>query len=227
MKVTWLGQAGLLFEKKGFKILVDPYLSDSVKNIDAQKARRIPVEESFLKIHPNIIICTHNHLDHTDPDTLCHYLNNEQPITVLASALAWAEIRNFGGNHNYVQLNRHSEWSQNGLLFRAVKAEHSDAYAIGVLIVDGEKTYYITGDTVYSTEIFNDIDTAVDVLFLPINGVGNNMNMVDAKRFCERICPKQVVPLHFGLFDTLDPSKLDVPNRIIPEIYKAIPLSLD
>ena len=30
MKVTWIGQAGLLFEGRGITVMVDPYLSDSV-----------------------------------------------------------------------------------------------------------------------------------------------------------------------------------------------------
>ena len=30
MKITWLGQAGLLFETEGMRIVVDPYLSNSV-----------------------------------------------------------------------------------------------------------------------------------------------------------------------------------------------------
>ncbi len=29
MQCIWLGQAGLLFEKDGYKIMIDPYLSDS------------------------------------------------------------------------------------------------------------------------------------------------------------------------------------------------------
>ncbi len=35
MKITWLGQAGLLFfESNGIKLIVDPYLSDSVEKIN-------------------------------------------------------------------------------------------------------------------------------------------------------------------------------------------------
>ena len=34
MKITWLGQAGLLFETNGKTILIDPYLSDSVAQIE-------------------------------------------------------------------------------------------------------------------------------------------------------------------------------------------------
>ena len=74
MKISWLGQAGLLFETNGIKIIVDPYLSDSVEKIQPHFWRRVPVDKSFLEITPDIIVLTHDHLDHTDPDTLCHYL---------------------------------------------------------------------------------------------------------------------------------------------------------
>ena len=36
MKITWLGQAGLMFETDGKIIMIDPYLSDSVKEIEPQ-----------------------------------------------------------------------------------------------------------------------------------------------------------------------------------------------
>ncbi len=38
MKITWLGQAGLLFESNGIKLIVDPYLSDSVEKINPQNS---------------------------------------------------------------------------------------------------------------------------------------------------------------------------------------------
>lgn len=39
MEITWLGQAGLLFEKDNYKIMIDPYLSDSVEKINPQIGR--------------------------------------------------------------------------------------------------------------------------------------------------------------------------------------------
>ena len=33
MNITWLGQAGLLFDNGKTKIMIDPYLSDSVEKI--------------------------------------------------------------------------------------------------------------------------------------------------------------------------------------------------
>ena len=224
MKVTWLGQAGLMFETNGKIIIVDPYLSDSVEKIEPQNKRRVPVDGKFLDIKPDIIVLTHNHLDHTDPDTLKHYLGENSEILVLASGNAWQNVRKvFGGNNNYVMFNRHSEWTEGNIKFTAVKADHSDEHAIGFIMEAEGKKYYVTGDTLYNKSIFSDLPEEIDYVFLPVNGRGNNMNMEDGKRFCQRIGAK-AVPLHCGLFDDLDMNKFGYENKVIPEFYKEIKL---
>lgn len=223
MKVTWLGQAGLLFETGGKKIIVDPYLSDSVEKIEPHNKRRVAVDEEFLKIKPDIILLTHNHLDHTDPETLKHYLNENSNVCVLASGNAWSNVRKFGGKNNYVQFNRHTRWTEDGIKFTAVKAEHSDTQAIGIIIEAENKKYYITGDTLYNDEILQDLPVDIDYIFLPINGRGNNMNFCDAKAFCEKIGAK-AIPFHCGLFDDLDMNDFEYDNKVVPEFYKEIEL---
>ena len=47
MKIRWLGQAGLLFEKDNLKIMIDPYLSDSVKKINPKNYRCVPVKKEY------------------------------------------------------------------------------------------------------------------------------------------------------------------------------------
>lgn len=224
MRVTWLGQAGLLFETDNKIIIVDPYLSDSVEKIEPQNKRRVPVDKSFLDIKPDIIVLTHNHLDHTDPDTLKHFISQSGNMTILASGNAWNTVRTgFGGNNNYVMFNRHSEWTEGNIKFSAVKAEHSDEHAIGFIMEAEGKRYYVTGDTLYNTDIFSDLPEGIDYVFLPVNGRGNNMNMEDGKHFCERIGAK-AIPLHCGLFDDLDMNKFGYENKVIPEFYKEIKL---
>lgn len=224
MRVTWLGQAGLLFETDNKIIIVDPYLSDSVEKIEPQNKRRVPVDKSFLDIKPDIIVLTHNHLDHTDPDTLKHFISQSGNMTILASGNAWNTVRTgFGGNNNYVMFNRHSEWTEGNIKFSAVKAEHSDEHAIGFIMESEGKRYYVTGDTLYNTDIFSDLPEGIDYVFLPVNGRGNNMNMEDGKHFCERIGAK-AIPLHCGLFDDLDMNKFGYENKVIPEFYKEIEL---
>ena len=104
MKITFLGQAGLLFEKNGFKIMTDPYLSNSVEKINPKNYRRVSVDEGFWEVKPDVMIFTHNHLDHYDPETAKRFLSADSPILVLAPGSVWNEVRKIGGNHNYVLL---------------------------------------------------------------------------------------------------------------------------
>ena len=222
MKVTWLGQAGFLLEKDGNSILIDPYLSNACSNINPSNQRRIPVEEHFLSIQPDVIILTHDHIDHTDPETLKHYLPGAGNVLVLAGANAWNKVRTFGGNNNYVRFCPGTRWTWKNITFSAVKAEHSDADAIGVIVDDGSKKLYFTGDTLYNESIFSMLPDNLWAVFLPINGKGNNMNAVDAAAFALRTGAKYSVPMHFGMFDSLCPEIFPAKNRIIPEPYKSI-----
>ena len=221
MKTTWLGQAGLLFESDSCTILIDPYLSDSAGEVNPSCHRRIPVNEQFFSAKPNILVFTHDHLDHYDPETVAHFLTSQTQITVLCPTSVWQKVRQIGGANNYVAFNRGTEWTENHLRFTAVPAEHSDAYAIGVIITDlsDEKNYYITGDTLYNTAMIDSLPQNIHTVFLPVNGVGNNMNMTDAARFASVIGAKYAVPLHWGLFDGLNGADFPFENKIVPEFF--------
>ena len=223
MKITWLGQAGLLFEIEGKKIIVDPYLSDNVKNFEPKNYRRVPVDEGFLKIKPDVIIITHNHLDHLDKETLKYYLTEDAHCLVLAPNGSWQELRKFGGNSNYVLFNNGTMWTENDITFTAVNAEHSDPYAIGVIINAEGKNYYVTGDTLYNEQVFESLpNIEIEALFLPVNGVGNNMNMKDAQAFAKRVNAKHTVPIHYGMFDTITADGFECDNKVLLVIYGGI-----
>lgn len=224
MKITWLGQAGLLFENDNVRVIIDPYLSDSCGKVNPKSKRRTPVDEKMLKIRPDIIICTHNHLDHLDPDTLKHYLTEDSSVTVLCSENGFPEVRKFGGGNNYVLMRPGTEWTEKGLKFSAVSAEHSEPSAIGIIIDDGEKKYYVTGDTLYNKNIFAELPSDIYAVLLPINGKGNNMNMTDAARFAKQVGAKRAVPLHWGLFDSLSPAGFKAEAAVIPKMYEVIDL---
>lgn len=227
MTITWLGQAGLLLEGGGIRIMIDPYLSDSVKKFEPLNARRVPVDERFFAITPDVMIFTHDHLDHYDPETAPRFFaKTDKHMSVLCPHSVWQKARTHGNGHNYVQFDRGAEWTQDGFRFSAVKAAHSDPDAIGVIIEDTleGKTYYVTGDTLYHRDIFADLPDRIDAVFLPINGVGNNMNMEDAARFCERIAPVCAVPMHCGLFDDIDMTRWAYPRKVVPTIYEKVAL---
>ena len=224
MKVTFLGQAGLLLQTPQCTVMIDPYLSDSVEKVNPANYRRVPVDHRFFDIRPDVMIFTHNHLDHYDPETAPVFFKKYRGMTVLAPTSVWDNARQEAPGHNYVLFDRHTRWTEYGLTFTAVKAAHSDRYAIGVIVDDGEKKYYITGDTLYNEEIFQDLPADIDVVFLPINGVGNNMNMTDAAAFFRKTGAKKAVPIHTGMFDQKNANLFPVEEKVVPTIYEEIEL---
>lgn len=222
MQITWLGQAGLLINTGNFKIMIDPYLTDSAAEINPKNHRRIPADKRFFNEKPDIILITHEHADHYDPETLRRLLDNNKSTTVLAPYNAWKKIRQQQSPHNYVMFNRGTLWTHKGIVFTAVKAEHSDLTAIGCIIDDGRQKLYITGDTLYNKDIFADLPNDIYSVFLPINGTGNNMNIEDAKKFALKTGAEFAVPLHWGMFDNINPGEFNIKNAVIPKIHEQI-----
>ena len=220
MKVTWITQAGLVFEADGKRIIVDPYLSDSCSKVNPKSKRRIPVDEKYLNQEYDIVIFTHDHMDHTDPETYPVILNKENHKVVLAPFSSWNIVRQLKGNNNFVMFNEGTTWTEGNLKFTAVKAEHSDREAIGVVIDDGDKIYYVTGDTLYNRKVIESAPEGPEYMFIPVNCVGNNTNMTDAAKLADAIDADRVVPLHVGLFDDLRPEDFKSDRRFIMEVYK-------
>ena len=55
MKYTFLGQAGFLIESGDVKIIVDPYLSDSVSKVNPKNYRRAPIDEGYFDVDPDFL----------------------------------------------------------------------------------------------------------------------------------------------------------------------------
>jgi L-ascorbate metabolism protein UlaG (beta-lactamase superfamily) len=71
----WLGQAGFLIETGTCRLLIDPYLSDSL----AAKYRGKPFSHERMMAPPitvatlpavDVVLCTHHHTDHMDGESL-------------------------------------------------------------------------------------------------------------------------------------------------------------
>ena len=221
MKITHIGQAGLLLRTGDLTIMIDPYFTASVGAIDPNKHRRVEMDEALWTIRPDVLIFTHDHLDHHDPETAKQILSNHKGITVLCPNSVWQKVRLNGGDHNYVLFDRHTQWTERGVRFSAVKAAHSDSFAIGVVIKAENRNFYITGDTLYNKEIFPDLPETIHYIFLPVNGVGNNMNAFDAARFVKKCGAKIAFPMHVGMFDGLTGHILEIDNKVVLATYES------
>lgn len=237
MKCTWIGQNGLYFETGKLKIMVDPYLSDSIYELKGDYFRRmVPVEERFLGAPLDVLFLTHEHDDHTNLQTLYGILGKTHGIKVLAPRGAFNMLAPaYSYQHTVNLFDRGCEWTEKDVHFVSVRALHSDDKAVGGIFHADGKTVYITGDTLYSREIVRDVSDIlgtygwgrIDYMFVCINGWGNNMNCADAARLTKAVNPRNVLPVHFGMFERFseDPEKFVKAmsdsgiNVIVPTVY--------
>ena len=75
VSLYWLGQAGFVIDAHGRRVVIDPYLSDSlaVKYRDAafSHERMAPAPLTQDQLGPvDLVLCTHHHTDHMDGETL-------------------------------------------------------------------------------------------------------------------------------------------------------------
>ena len=103
-----------------------------------------------------------------------------------------------------------------GVTFYSVPSAHSDRTAVGVIIDDGERTYYASGDTLYNYDVIDSVlelaPDGVDVAFLSISGRDCNMNARDAADFAYEIGAGVAVPVRHG---TIDPSAFDFEDALV------------
>lgn len=228
MKLTWLGQAGYAVRcENGLRILIDPYLSNSLEETQGTSFHReVPLRPSLLETPPDVLVITHEHADHMDFATLDALLAQRPAQTVLAPLNVWRAVRaRCGGDHNYVMFDPGIGVTVRGVRFRSVPAAHSDERAIGVLVEDGPTVVYHTGDTLYRRDLPGWIDTRPDAMIFPINGKGNNMNGADAARFVKTVKPLAALPMHWDLFRAYgcDPGDFTAEMADAPDIRIIIP----
>lgn len=202
MTGAWLGQAGfLLTAEDGTTVMIDPYMSDSLLEKQGPAfTRQVPICETFIK-PPDILAVTHCHEDHMDYGTLDR-LFGQKPMTVLAPGTVLPALRQrYPGLAEFVLFTPGTELTLGSFRFRAVFAAHSDREAVGIVIdCDGKRVYHM-GDSLYHRRIFEDPVEDIDLLILPINGKGNNMNAVDAARMTRMLAPAKVLPMHWDMFE--------------------------
>src|SRR5204863_6140158 len=81
----WLGQSGFLLQWKGKRVLIDPYLSDSLtKKYAATDKPHTRMSEQVVDpgLLKDIIIVSssHNHTDHLDAETMVSVMKNNPDV---------------------------------------------------------------------------------------------------------------------------------------------------
>jgi len=234
----WLGQSGFLLQWKGKRVLIDPYLSDSLtkKYLTTERPHtrmtELVVRPELLK-NISIVTSSHNHTDHLDAETLVPVLKNNPGIKFIipeANRNFVAERVNCK-NTFPVGLNDQQQLTIDGFTFFGMPAKHNEidrdengnCKYMGYVIEFGNYKIYHSGDTLWFDGLVDLLKPfAVDLALLPINGneperkVAGNLNCREAALLGKDISAKYVIPCHYDMF-TFNTANL---NNFIVEAEK-------
>jgi L-ascorbate metabolism protein UlaG (beta-lactamase superfamily) len=220
----WLSGTGFVFKTSaGTQIFVDPYFTNCVAQIFGVE-RAVPPPVPVEAAQPDLVIATHWHEDHLDPEglpILALRTNTEFlcPPSGRSRLLGWmvpgARVTAITEGHTH---------TFRDVQITAVAARHAPGIpgwevpdAIGLLIETEGVRIYHTGDTEYDLRLralAYDAARPIDVMLTVINGAGGNMNAHEAALLAWHIRPKVVIPMHHILWKdfsggeqaTLDPN---------------------
>ena len=229
MALGALGQAGFAIKAGNTIAYIDPYLSDAITARGGSK-REIPIVVPPEQInHAAVVLCTHEHRDHTDPATVLGIVRASPNPPVFASTQGRDALTAAGLAADQITVPVLGEAHTIGdLRITAVPAAHyafeADAEGhsrwMGFVIEAGGVTLYHSGDTIIVPEQLEAIrDRHIDLALLPINGrdyfreqrntVGN-MNPREVAQLCALLEPRVLIPTHNDLFaaNRVNPAEL-------------------
>jgi L-ascorbate metabolism protein UlaG (beta-lactamase superfamily) len=218
----WLGQSGFLLQWKGRRVLIDPYLSDSLtKKYATTDKPHIRMSERVMDpgLLKNISVVTssHNHTDHLDAETLIPVLkNNPDAKFIIPEANRDFVAERVKCKREFpTGLNDGRSAILNEFTLYGVPAKHNEIERdengnckfMGYVIGFERYKIYHSGDTLWFDGMVDLLKPfAVDVAILPINGndpsrkVAGNLNCEEAAKLGKAIGAKLVIPCHYDMF---------------------------
>jgi L-ascorbate metabolism protein UlaG (beta-lactamase superfamily) len=188
LKITFIGHGSLMFTFDGKIIHVDP----------------VGREADYARLpKADIILVTHEHPDHLDPDVL-DLLQKDKTLLVVTEICAGlvgdcvvmknGDIRTADGlNIEAVPAYNMVHMRSEGIPF------HPKGSGNGYMITFGDTRVYVAGDTENIPEMRN-LEN-VDIAFLPMN-LPYTMTPEMAAEAAQSFMPKILYPYHFGDSDT-------------------------
>jgi len=222
--IRYLGQSGFLLKRYGLTIVIDPYLSDSVAAADSIWKRNYPppVDPATLS-EVDLVLCTHEHSDHTDGETLRGILSASPKCRFAGPRASTVEMIRAGLPKSQITvLNEGANFNLSDLVVEPVASAHEDYEVddegfqrfLGYILHWGSLSLYHSGDTLVTSRLEKALGKQpIDVGFLPINGrseerhklnIVGNMNSAEAVHLSAGLAKNRgfnlLVPVHYDLF---------------------------
>jgi len=219
----WLGQSGFLVQWQGQRLLLDPYLSDSLTHKYAstdkphvRMTERVvePGQLDFI----DVVTSSHNHTDHLDAETLIPILAANPGATLVipeanrafvAERLKIAPVRALG-------LDAGKSVAVGLFTIQGIPACHDviekdelgRCQFLGYIVRFGPWVVYHSGDTLHYEGMEEWLRPwNINVALLPINGaaperrVAGNLDGPEAARLAHAIGARLAIPCHYEMFE--------------------------
>jgi len=248
--LAWLGQAGFAVRTRTTRVLIDPYLSDSL----AEKYRGTAYPHTRMMPPPiapgaltevDYVFSTHRHTDHLDAATIMPLAaaNPTAQFVAPAAEICAATKAGMPAERTWLVDAGQSRVLADDLRIDVLPAAHEDLkrdhegrhHFLGYTLHLGGFSIYHSGDTI-PFEGFADAvrRTSPTLALLPVNGrdaertsrgVIGNMNFEEAVALCRACGIKYFIPHHFGLFDfnTVDVGELEKKLRKASDLNGVLP----
>lgn len=244
----WLGQSGFLLLWQGRKILIDPYLSDSLtkKYADTDKPH---IRMSERVIQPEllkdilIVSSSHNHTDHLDAETLIPIIRNNPDIVFIIPEAnrQFVTQRVLVPEYLPLGINEGEQLLIEDFTFHGIAAAHNtldrnekgECLFMGYIIQFGDFIIYHSGDTLWYPGLEKTLSRfRINLALLPINGndparrVAGNLNAFEAAALAKASGIEWVIPCHYDMFsfNTADPRDFELEARKLQQPFSVLPI---
>ncbi len=213
----FLGQNGFIFKSpEGILLATDLYLTDSCATIAPEGvdlSRKVPVPIPPEEIDVDVFAVTHNHQDHTDPETIARLRHQEIPHFV-GPHPSCDVFRERGVEHGRIL----AAWPDHvveigDITIRgtfALPTDDTDLNHLGYVFQFGTgPRVYMTGDTDYCALLAGVRKHEPHLMITCINGGFNNLSHDEAAQLAAQVRPRAAVPCHYDMFrdNSIDPGQ--------------------
>jgi L-ascorbate metabolism protein UlaG (beta-lactamase superfamily) len=245
-RLWWLGQSGFLLYTTRATILFDPYLSDSLTRKYAQTDKphtrmteRVIAPERLREI--DLIICSHNHTDHLDAETLRPLLsaNPQARLLIPRANRAFVLERLAPVVPTVVEIDAGETIRVAGVEFHGIPAAHNTVERdeagccrfLGYVAKANGTSVYHSGDTLWHEGLVGALaPLRPQVALVPINGnrperrVAGNLDGGEAATLAHEIGATIAVPHHFDMFEfnTAPPDEFEACCRALGQKYHTL-----
>ncbi len=245
--IKLLGQSGCRIDLSQTVIYMDPYLSNSVQELDSADLERmipIPIRPEDVD-DADFVLISHEHIDHCDPKTLpylaqaspeCRFFGPQPVIDTLVGwgidkrrcMLAQEKWETLVGNIRVMTVPAAHP--------RITRDDQGNLSAVGFVIEVENKRLYLAGDTSIEEEILRRLHDLkpISLALLPVNehnyyrgrrNIIGNMSVRDAFGLAEEIGVSSVVPVHWDMFKANSVSPDEI-SAIFSELKPSFELQL-